>query len=289
MISNAHVTTLTTPRRCLLFVPGSRPERFAKAVATGADMVCIDLEDAVGPADKANARAQALAFATQQHSCELVLRINSLRTLDGLQDLASIASAETPPSFVMLAKVSSASEVEIAAEVLAGKSVRLIALIETALGIERAFEIAKAPKLVMLMLGGADLSAESGALMNFVSLQYARSRIASAAASAGLGCIDVPFLDVSDAPGLIAETKTVADLGIRCKSAIHPSQVGPIQAALMPSSAEIAAAQRVLAAFANSAHDAVLVDNKLVDRPILLAAERTLARSLARADLAARA
>lgn len=279
MIESLHTATPTTPRRCLLFVPGSRPERFAKAVATDADMVCIDLEDAVGPADKAIARAHALAFAAKQHSCELVLRINSLRTLDGLLDLAAIARVDKPPSLVMLAKVCDAVEIEIAAEVLAGASIKLIALIETALGIERAFEIAKAPKLAMLMLGGADLSAESGATMNFASLHYARSRIASAAASAGLGCIDVPFLDVADVPGLILETKAVAELGIRCKSAIHPSQVAPIQLALLPSSAEIAAAQRVLAAFAKSAHDAVLVDNKLVDRPILLAAERTLARA----------
>lgn len=247
-------------------------------------MVCIDLEDAVGPADKESARANALAFAAHDQSCELVIRINSLRTLDGLQDLTAIASAAKPPAIVMLAKVSSAAEIEIAADVLRGRPVQLIALIETALGVERAFEIARAPKLAMLMLGGADLSAESGALMNFASLHYARSRLASAAAAAGLGCIDVPFLDIADEPGLIAETKAVAGLGIGCKSAIHPSQVGPIQVALAPSAKEIDTAQRVLAAFASSAHDAVLVDNKLVDRPILLAAERTLAR----ASLAAR-
>ena len=277
--SLAQTPTNTQARRCLLFVPGSRPERFAKAVATQADLVCIDLEDAVGPADKASARAHALEFATRPHSCELVIRINSLRTLDGLHDLAAIAAAKIAPAWLMLAKVSSSAEVEIAADVLRGRPVQLIALIETALGVERAFEIAKAPSLAMIMLGGADLCAESGALMNFTSLHYARSRLAAAAAAAGVGCIDVPFLDIADEPGLIAETKAVAGLGIRCKSAIHPIQVGPIQAAFAPSMAEIEAAKRVLAAFASSAHDAVLVDNKLVDRPILLAAERTLARA----------
>jgi citrate lyase beta subunit len=247
-------------------------------------MVCIDLEDAVGPADKEAARAHALAFAMSPLSCELVIRINSLRTLDGLQDLAAIARSPKPPAFVMLAKVSSATEVEIAAEVLRGSKVQLIALIETALGVERVFEIARAPSLAMLMLGGADLSAEAGALMNFSSLHYARSRLAGAAAAAGLGCIDVPFLDVADESGLAAETRAIAGLGIGCKSAIHPNQVGIIQTALAPSANEIETAKRVLAAFASSAHDAVLVDNKLVDRPILLAAERTLAR----ADLATR-
>jgi len=242
-------------------------------------MVCIDLEDAVGTADKASARAHALEFAAQPHSCELVIRINSLRTLAGLQDLVAIAAAKIAPAWLMLAKVSSSAEVEIAADVLRGRPVQLIALIETALGVERAFEIAKAPSLAMIMLGGADLCAESGALMNFASLHYARSRLVAAAAAAGLGCIDVPFLDIADEPGLIGETKAAAGLGMSCKSAIHPSQVSPIQAALAPSAAEIAIAKRVLAAFASSSHDAVLVDNKLVDRPILLAAERTLARA----------
>jgi citrate lyase beta subunit len=159
----------------------------------------------------------------------------------------------------------------------------LIALIETALGLERAFEIARAPRLDMLMLGGADYCAELGALMHAGSLHYARSRLAAAAASAGLACIDVPFLDTADDAALRAETEAVAMLGISCKSAIHPNQVASIQACLAPSDAAIAQAQRIVQAFKASPFAAVLVDNKLVDRPVLLSAERVLARAVFKA------
>jgi citrate lyase beta subunit len=271
-------------RRCLLFVPGNRPERFDKARASGADMICIDLEDAVGPADKASARSHALRYAAEFISSqqELAIRINSLHTADGLSDLLACAAAEKPPALLMLAKVASAAEVEIAASV-ASKPTRLIALIETALGLERAFEIARAPRLDMLMLGGADYCAELGALMHAGSLHYARSRLAAAAASAGLACIDVPFLDTADDAALRAETEAVAMLGISCKSAIHPNQVASIQACLAPSDAAIAQAQRIVQAFKASPFAAVLVDNKLVDRPVLLSAERVLARAVFKA------
>jgi (S)-citramalyl-CoA lyase len=284
-------------RRCLLFVPGNRPERFAKALASGADMVCIDLEDATPPAEKARARAAAIAFVHAQQatqSCELVIRINSLRCAEGLADLLALRE-QCAPCLVMLPKVESVAELEIAAQVLnapiseAGsaatnvtsgtRQIMLIALIESALGIERAFEIARAPGLAALMFGGADYCAQLGGKMTAAALNYPRARLSAAAASGGIFAIDVPCLAINDELALRSETRAVAELGFTCKSAIHPNQVGPIQAELSPSGEEIAHARALLAAFEASPNAAIAFAGTLIDRPIVLAAQRTLARA----------
>jgi (S)-citramalyl-CoA lyase len=266
-------------RRCLLFVPGNRPERYQKAIQSGADMVCIDLEDATPFAEKTSARASALAFAAQyQGSTELVIRANSLRSAEGLADLLAFQQASCQ-ALLMLAKVEAATEVEIAAQVLGLQQARLIALLESAQGIERAFAIARAPKLAALMLGGADYCAELGAKMTPNALLYPRARIAAAVASVGLFAIDVPFLDIHDVAGVSNETRLVAELGISCKSAIHPAQVAPIQATLRPTESEITHAQALLSAFHASPHAAIAYQGKLIDRPIVLAAERVLRRA----------
>jgi (S)-citramalyl-CoA lyase len=269
----------TSARRCLLFVPGNRPERYQKAIQSGADMVCIDLEDATPLAEKQSARTAALTFAAQyQGTTELVIRANSLRSAEGLADVLAFRQAACQ-ALLMLAKVEAATEVEIAAQVLGLQDARLIALLESAQGIERAFEIAHAPKLVALMFGGADYCAELGAKMSSNALLYPRTRTAAAAASRGLFAIDVPFLDIHDHAGIISETQQVAALGISCKSAIHPAQVAPIQATLRPSESEITQAQALLTAFHASPHAAIAYQGQLIDRPIVLAAQRVLMRA----------
>lgn len=267
-------------RRSLLFVPGSRPERFDKAVATGVDMVCIDLEDACLPGEKDAAREAALSYLkSYQGKPELVIRINSLRTVYGLKDLSALADSENlPPLTLMLPKTGSAADVEIVDGLLSGVDMNLIALVETSRGIEAASEIAVAsPRLSGLMLGGADLSAELRADLSWDPMLFARSKLAMAASINQLDLIDVPYLDVKNPEGLADESKRVRSLGFTCKAAIHPAQVEPINAAFTPTASEVERARKVLNAFAECGGGALLVDGKLVDRPVLLAAQRIVA------------
>ncbi len=271
------------PQRSLLFVPGNRPERFVKAVASGADLICIDLEDAV-PADaKVPARAAAIQFAKQWQSAQqtLVIRLNALNSAAGQDDLQAFAASAQLDALLMFAKLESVDELALASEQLTTGGAQhqgVIALLESAIGVENAFAIAKHPSVRMMMLGGADYCVELGAVMNAASLAYPRARLAAACAAFGRIAIDVPFLDVADADGLAAETRQISALGMACKSAIHPGQIAVIHRAMTPSAAEIEKATRMVAAANNSKEAAFLVDGKMIDRPVLLAAERVLAR-----------
>lgn len=268
------------PRRCLLFVPGSRPERFDKAIATGADQVCVDLEDAVAPADKASARAATFAFlagARQTHS-EVGLRLNPLGTGLGREDLARLQEAEIAPAFVMLPKVETVEELQAADAALAGRDTALIAQIETPQGLLDARALANAtPRLQALMFGGFDFIVALRGRACWESFFQPRAQLAMVAAAAGIGCVDVPFLDFRDEAGLVAETDRVIALGCTAKAAIHPAQVGPIQQSFLPTAVELERAKRVIDALAASGGTAVQLDGKLVDLPIEIAAGRTLA------------
>ncbi len=243
-------------------------------------MVCIDLEDAVGPADKASARTAAIDYLrSAPSSCEWVLRINSPRSADGLRDVLALLESETLPTLLMIPKCANASDPRLLREVLGARCPELIALIESAEGIDAATDIAAAERVTLLMFGGADYMAELGGGMNEISLLYARSRLAAAAARAGIGAMDVPCLEIHDQTIVAQETRHVAALGFSSKAAIHPNQVMTVQDALSPSDTEIDRARRVLNAFESSSHAAIQVDGKLIDRPIVLAAERTLRRA----------
>ena len=273
-------TPLTNPRRCLLFVPGSRPERFEKAVATGADQVCIDLEDAVAPADKETARAAVLAFladAPAGHS-EIGLRVNPVSTDLGRADLSALATSAARPAFVMLPKVESAAELAAADALLAGLDVQFIVQIETPKGLLDAREIvAASPRVQALMFGGFDYIVALRGRAGWESFFHPRVQLATVAAEANVGCMDVPFLDIKDEAGLVEETERVMALGFTAKAAIHPAQVGPIQNAYLPTEAEYERARKVVDALAASGGEAIALDGKLVDRPIEIAAQRALA------------
>lgn len=271
---------LSTPRRCLLFVPGSRPERYAKAVATGADQVCIDLEDAVAPGDKESARASLFAFlaALPQTRSEIGLRINPLSSALGQTDLQALAASGLKPAFVMLPKVETVAELQQADAALAAIDTVFIAQIETPKGLLDARALATAiPRLQALMFGGFDYIVALRGRASWESFFHPRVQLATIAAEAGVGCMDVPYLDIKDEAGLVQETERVIDLGFTAKAAIHPAQVDPIQNAYLPTAAEYDRAQRVVAALAASGGEAIQLDGKLVDRPIEIAAERAIA------------
>ena len=271
---------LNNPRRCLLFVPGSRPERYAKAVATGADQVCIDLEDAVAPADKESARASLFAFLAEAQASrsETGLRINPLSTELGQADLKALAASGLNPAFVMLPKVETVAELQQADAALAGIDTVFIAQIETPKGLLDARALVNAiPRLQALMFGGFDYIVALRGRAGWDSFFHPRVQLATIAAEAGVGCLDVPFLDIKDEAGLVDETDRVIDLGFTAKAAIHPAQVDPIQSRYLPTAAEYDRARRVVAALAASGGEAIQLDGKLVDRPIEIAAERAIA------------
>jgi citrate lyase subunit beta/citryl-CoA lyase/(S)-citramalyl-CoA lyase len=272
----------TRPRRCVLFVPGSRPERFAKALASGADQVAIDLEDAVGPADKDRAREAALAFLASQGGeaagCECGLRINPPSTPEGARDLKALAESGAAPAFVMLPKAESVADVEVVDAALGERTARIVPLVESPRGLLAAEALALAsPRVSALMFGGYDYAVALRGRPGWESFLAPRNRLAIVAAAAGIGFIDVPFLAIDDVVGLAAETDRVIALGATAKAAIHPAQVATIQSRFLPTGEELAWARRVVEALDARAGEAVAVDGKLVDRPIELAARRALA------------
>lgn len=271
---------LPNPRRCLLFVPGSRPERYAKAIATDADQVCIDLEDAVAPGDKQTARASLFEFlATAPASrSEIGMRINPLSTALGQADLKALAESGLRPAFVMLPKVETVDELQQADAALAERGIPFIAQIETPRGLLDARVLAGATsRLQALMFGGFDFIVALRGRASWESFFHARVQLAVIAAEAGIGCIDVPYLELKDEAGLVQETDRVIALGFTGKAAIHPAQVEPVQRCYLPTQNEFERARRVVAALQSSGGEAIQLDGKLVDRPIEIAAERAIA------------
>jgi (S)-citramalyl-CoA lyase len=273
------------PRRNFLFVPGTRPDRFSKALAAGPDMVTVDLEDAVIPPQKDRARALAMPlFDGAADRVERVLRINSLRTPFGLKDLLAIIEHPSPPDAVMLPKVESADEVRIVAALLGrvARPVGLHVIIESNPGLDQVQAIAGAsPRIRSLLFGAIDMAAELGSAIDFTSLLYARSRVVHAAASYGLDAIDVPWLDLEDEAGLLEECRLVQALGFTGKAAIHPRQLPVINGVFTPGLERIAYARKVIAAFEAAPDGIVVVDGKLIEIPVVRIARRTLALAAA--------
>jgi len=172
----------TIRARSWLFTPATRPERFAKAAATGADVAILDLEDAVAPKDKAQARTTALGYLADNRADGALhaLRINGLDTRAGISDLDALLGSRAAPDFLVLPKTDTAGHLQILDRLLtaAGKDTRLIGLIESARGLAAVEAIATAtPRLVGLMLGAADMAADLGAAAAWEPLAFARGRL----------------------------------------------------------------------------------------------------------------
>jgi citrate lyase subunit beta/citryl-CoA lyase/(S)-citramalyl-CoA lyase len=266
--------------RSLLFVPGSRPERIEKALAAGADAVCIDLEDAVPPQDKAQARAAVLAWlqARPEGGPALGVRFNAVSSIEGWRDAVAFADAGVRPDFLMVPKVGEAAELSLLGGVLADAPA-LWPIVESAVGLDNAYAIAGAPGVTGVLFGGADMSADLGSTMEWEALAYARGRLAAACAGAGVQLLDVPHLDIKDEADLVASTARSKALGFTGRACIHPVQVAPVNAVHTPTAAEIERAQRVVAALEAASGGAALLDGKLIELPVIRAANRVLARA----------
>jgi citrate lyase beta subunit len=266
--------------RSVLFVPGHRPDRFAKALATGADAVVMDLEDAVPPGEKDAARAAVLDRPAPPAGVALGLRMNPLPTPEGIADLAALIAAAAP-DFLMLPKVEAPEELRIVRRAFARapRPPQLIALIESAEGLARAGAIAQEEGCAALGFGGVDLSADLGCAVAWEPLLPHRAALVAAAARGGRAVLDVPFLDIADEAGLAEETRRVQALGFTAKLAIHPKQVATIQSVLTPTGAQVDWARRIVAAMEAASGGVCVVDGKMVDLPVLRAARRVLARA----------
>jgi (S)-citramalyl-CoA lyase len=274
----------TTPvRRSLLFVPGNRPERFAKALAARPDIVVIDLEDAVAPSEKSAARTGVLAALPDlpnSHGAEIFIRLNAPRTRAGLDDLAAVLDHHPPVAGILLPKVEGPGDIALVDALLdeAGAKLSVAAVIETIGGLDAAHAIATAsPRMTFLMFGGADLAAELRVRIEWDSLVHARADVIRAAAKASLDALDMPCLELDDPAAHDREIAAAGRLGFTGKAAIHPKQVEAINRHFTPTADEIARARRIADAYDRSEGGVTLLDGKLIERPILLGARRVLA------------
>lgn len=260
-----------------LFVPGSRPERFDKAMAAGADVVIIDLEDAVSPVDKDSARASVSAWLSAEKP--ICLRINPPDTVWFAADLALCAHPGV--AAVMLPKAAQVADILRLREAGARS---VLPLIESAQGFVNLSALAAAEGVERLAFGSIDFAVDLGIEGDDRELDYFRSQLVLASRVAGIAPpIDGVTTAIDDTAVLASETLRGKRFGFGAKLCIHPAQLAVVHASYLPAASEVAWAERVLAAAASSQGAAVAVDGKMVDRPVILKAEQILVRA-GRAD-----
>jgi len=271
------------PRRSFIFTPGLRPDMYPKALASGADIVCVELEDGIAPKNKTEARRNALALFEQPQAddgVERIVRINSMREHFGIEDVNAVLASTTPPPALMMPKVLAPDEVVMLDQLLteAEHATRLHVIIETNEGLEAAFEIARcSDRIDAMFFGGVDMAAELRCVNSYDTLLYARSRVVHAAAASGLDVIDVPFLDLDDPEGMRVEAEKVRDLGFAGKGSVHPKQIVALNEVFTPSTDKIAHARRIIAEFEKADTGLVVIDGKLIEKPVLREMHRIVA------------
>lgn len=271
------------PRRSFIFTPGLRPDMFPKALASGADIVCVELEDGIAPKDKAEARGRALALFERSQAddgVERIVRINSVRERFGIEDVYAVLASPTPPPALMMPKVRTPDEVVMLDQLLteAGHATRLHVIIETNAGLEAAHDLAHcSDRIDALFFGGVDMAAELRCRNAWEPLLYARSRVVHAAASAGIDAIDVPHLDLDDPDGMRVAAGRARDLGFVGKGSIHPKQIAALNEVFTPSAGQVARARRIIAEFEAADTGLVVIDGKLIEKPVLREMHRIVA------------
>ncbi|MEN8740095.1 MAG: aldolase/citrate lyase family protein [Phaeobacter gallaeciensis] len=256
-----------------LFVPGDRPDLYQKAATSGADAVIWDLEDAVAPNAKDEARSTVATHLDMPdaRSVPVVVRLNSTMTAVGLSDLLMLQAANRPPEAVILPKIENRWQVEQVRIILA-LGVKIVVLIESATGLAERRAILKGP-VDAVLFGAGDYSSDIGAECSWAPLHSARTRIVEAAAEAGVPAIDSPFFDVRDNAALAEECRAARTFGFSGKAAIHPQQVAKIQECFRPTASELDWARRALT---ENEKGAGVVDGKLIDEAIARRARRIL-------------
>lgn len=279
-------------RRSLLFLPGNTPNMLINGSCLGADAVIFDLEDAVSPAEKDAARILVRNTMTYMdfRGCERVVRINGIDTPYWKEDLDEVLPCR--PDLILLPKTGSAADIREADAYitetekrlgLAAGAVGLVALIETALGVENAFAIASAsPRVTALFLGAEDLTADLRCKRTKEGreIEYARTRLVTAARAAGVDVYDTPFTDVNDDEGIETDAALAKALGFTGKASISPRHVETINRVFSPSQAEIDYAYEVMETIRlakEQGKGAVALRGKMIDAPIVERARQTIA------------
>ena len=266
----------------ILFLPGSRSDRIAKALASAADLICIDLEDAVAAPEKDSAREAVMAGLAHWDRSRLAVRINGVMTRAGLKDLIALTECPAPPPFLFVPMVEHASEIAQVAAVLDNRAIGLVPLVETARGLRDAHRIAAQPGVAAMMFGGGDFSAQLGVDLAFDPLLVARGQFIMACADAGVPAIDVPFIRLDDAAGLAEECARVRALGFAAKAAIHPAQVDAINTGFGADADAIAEANEAIAAYEAAGGMAIRHKGKMLEAPIVARMRAMLAREAKR-------
>lgn len=279
-------------RRSMLFVPGNNPKMMVNCGFLGADAIIFDLEDAVSPEEKDAARLLVKYAISNLElcGCEVIVRVNAVDTPLFADDLAAILPQH--PALIMLPKTASAADIQLCDTAIAAHeraqgipvgSTGIIALIETALGVENAFAIATAaPRVRGLFLGAEDLSADLHCSRTRAGQEifYARTRLVMAARAAGIAVYDTPFTDVNDDAGIVEDSRTARALGFDGKASISPRHVSAINRCFSPTQSEVDYAREVLDAIEagrRMGKGAVALRGKMIDAPIVARAEQTLA------------
>ena len=289
------------PMRSFLFAPGNRPRMLQKVGHCGADAVILDLEDAVPISEKEATREAVRDAVGTIDTCPVYVRINPLEAATGFSqpigeaDLAAIVRRGL--AGIILPKTESPDDLRRADTLIQGLEsqhglapgdVDVIPIVETALAIQRAYDIAASgTRVKRLAFGAGDFTRDIGVAWSRreIESQYARSALVIASRAAGLEPpLDTVWVDLRDERGLVRSTRTARQLGFQGKMAIHPSQVEPINAVFSPSDAEVAFATRVVDAFTQAEADglaSIQLDGQFIDYPIVESAQRVLAMAAA--------
>lgn len=283
--------------RSLLFVPGHRHDMIPKAAGSGADAIILDLEDAVAPGEKPAGRrivAESLdgALAGASQGLAVFVRVNGLDS--GLTDEDLLRAARPRLDGICLPKCGAPADVQaMAARLLVTEDrlgiprgrLRLLVLVETARGVLEAAAIAReSARICGIVFGAEDFTADAGLVRTRegAELAAARTAVSVAAHAAGVEPIDGIFADFRDEAGLVADTAEARRLGYTGKTLIHPTQIAPVHRVFAPAPDEVAKARRIVDAFERATTEesgVVVVDGAMVDRPVVLRAQRLLARA----------
>ena len=272
-------------RRSMLFLPGNNPNMLINGNCLGSDAVIFDLEDAVAPDQKDAARI--LVRNTLKYmdfrGCERIVRINSIGTPYWQEDLKALLPYK--PDLILLPKTESARDILTIDAYMTelGSEVGVMALIETALGVENAFQIASSSKrLKALFLGAEDLTADLRCKRTKEGreIEYARHRLVVAARAAGVDVYDTPFTDVNDDEGIVTDASLAKALGFTGKASISPRHVEVINSVFSPTQKDVDYAYEVMEAIAlakEQGKGAISLHGKMIDAPIVARAEQTIA------------
>ena len=262
--------------RTQLFVPGNRPDRFEKACQSKADLVCIDLEDAVAPAEKAKARSETIKWLGFTNHLHVSLRINGFDTPYVDDDIRALANSNLTLPFIMIPKVANLGDLDRLSKDLPSELGMFFVIIESAAGLVNCEEIFAHPRVQWGMFGFVDYAGDVDCNMDWETLLYARSRLAAAAVAHKITLFEGPHINVRDLDDCEDSTRKAKALGFHARSVIHPAQIDRILSALAPTDEEVAWAKEIIAADEACGGNVTLVNGKFIEAPVVKRATRII-------------